>query len=113
MPDKSISLLIQAGVPGVLAALMQLAMALAIGRIPPVAQMIGAVLVSGLVGGATSVLLVEVLHWAPVISGTVAAMTGAIPAIRWATVANKALEKQLKDKFDLDVEQQKEDGETP
>lgn len=101
---EKLPLLWQAGIPGGLAALLQLGMALAIGKLPPVTQIIGTLIVAGLVGGGVSVVSVEVFHTSGVIGGIVGGATGAVPAPFWAQIARKAAAAQAKQRFGVDAE---------
>lgn len=102
MPDEKLPLLYQAGIPGLLAGIMQLSMAFAIGKIPPAAQMAGAVVVSGLVGGGASVICVEGFHLSNNISGIIGGAIGAVPAVFWGRVAQAVAQQQVKQRLGVE-----------
>lgn len=76
------------------AAFLQLGIILTLGvRLSP-ARIIGAVIVSSIVGGCATVIAQEYLHWPSFLAGVAGTLTGIIPAaISAGAITKKALER--------------------
>lgn len=100
----------------ILAPLLQLGIILVLGVKLRPAQIIGAVIVSSILGGSATTLAQEYLNWPSFLAGVAGTLTGMVPAaISAGIITRKALERAGLDNAQVSamLEQMKAGGVTP